>query len=44
MDNFYKGISQYTKEQTNALKIGELSYDEPGIIDIEYLIFFLKNL
>ena len=44
MDNFYKGISQYNKEQRNALERGELSYDEPDIIDVEYLIFFLKSL
>lgn len=44
MDNFYKGISQYNKKQKDDLKKGELSYDEPDIIDIDYLINFLKSL
>ena len=44
MDNFFKGISQYDIFQKEALEKGELSYDEPNIIDIEYLIEFLKRL
>ena len=44
MDNFYKGISQYDDFQKEALERGELSYDEPNIIDIKYLLYFLKSL
>ena len=44
MDNFFKGISQYDKFQKEALKKGELSYDEPDIIVIDYLLEFLKSL
>jgi uridine kinase len=44
MDNFYKGVSQYDQTQQYALKGGELSYDEPGIIDIDYLLEFLKKM
>jgi len=44
MDNFYKGISQYDDFQKEALERGDLSYDEPDIIDIEYLLYFLKSL
>jgi uridine kinase len=44
MDNFFKGISQYDKFQKEAHEKGELSYDEPDIIDIDYLLEFLKSL
>lgn len=44
IDNFYKGIKQYNKNQIDAHKKGILSYDEPDMIDIEYLIHFLKCL
>ena len=44
MDNFYKGITQYNKKQLEDHNKGELSYDEPDIIDIEYLLDFLKSL
>ena len=44
MDNFYKGISQYNEKQLEDLKKGQLSYDEPDIIDIEYLLEFINKL
>ena len=44
MDNFYKGLSSFTKEEKELFDKNELDFDKPSIIDFPSLIKLVKNL
>ena len=44
MDNFYKGLSSFTKEEKELFDKNELDFDKPSIIDFPSLIKLMKNL
>lgn len=44
MDNFYKGLKSFTKEEKELFDKNELNLDKPSIIDFPSLLKLIKNL
>ena len=44
MDNFYKGLKSFTKEEKELFDKNELDLDKPSVIDFPSLTKLIKNL